>query len=76
MNIILCSVSFKSPRNQAVLNKLMKEVKGLNSDFKTEDIRGTDISILLSNNMHVCYNYYALQKLLTDITKVAVNKSP
>ena len=73
MNIILCSVSFKSPRNQAVLNKLMKEVKGLNSDFKTEDIRGTCISILLSNNMHV---YYALQKLLTDITKVAVNKSP
>lgn len=76
MNIISCSVSFKSPRNQAVLNKLMKEVKGLNSDFKTEDIRGTCISILLSNNMHVYYNNYALQKLLTDITKVAVNKSP
>ena len=76
MNIILCSVSFKSPRNQAVLNKLMKEVKGLNSDFKTEDIRGTCISILLSNNMHVYYNNYALQKLLTDIIKVAVNKSP
>ena len=69
MNIILCSISFKSPRNQAVLNKLMKEVKGLNSDFKTEDIRGTDISILLSNNMHVCYNNYALQKLLTDVIK-------
>ena len=41
MFIILFRVTYKSTANKAVVNSVVREVKGLNPEFKTEHIAGT-----------------------------------
>ena len=45
-DVFVCRVTFRSPENQAILNVLIKEVKGLNPSFSTQHINGT--SFILS----------------------------
>ena len=41
--IFVCRVTFRSPENQAILDILIKEVKGLSTNFLTQHIRGKSI---------------------------------
>ena len=41
-----CSVTFKHPENQAILNKIIAEVKGLNSHFLSQHIKGDHCTFL------------------------------
>lgn len=34
-------ITYKSTANKAVMNRIVREVKGLNPEFKTEHIEGT-----------------------------------
>ena len=38
-------ITFKSTANQGVVNRLVREVKGLNPEFKTEQIQGKNAVI-------------------------------
>ncbi len=41
-------VIFKDDQNQVTLNRLLKEVKALNSGFLTEHIKGTRIFMMIN----------------------------
>ena len=36
-----CSITFKSNENKTIVNRLVREVKGLNPEFKSEHIQGS-----------------------------------
>lgn len=53
----LCSVLFKSKENEKVLDKLVKEVRGLNPTFNSADIRGKLTIYILSIEFQFLYFY-------------------
>ena len=62
LSVNLFRVSFKSPENQATLDRLVREVKALNQDFLTHQVSGKSINIMYVYNIicHVdaAYRYY------------------
>ena len=56
-------ITFKSEGNQAILNDLIKEVKGCNPTFHTDQIRGRYILV---------HKFYAEVASCTNISCIAI----
>ena len=55
-----CSVTFKHPENQALLNKIISEVKGLNSHFLSQQIKGDHCTFFVCVSIKYLVRYRPL----------------